>query len=93
MSADARLEIVGAARGTMSGLGTTYSSNYTNLSWEWRLASAVVDGEPVLVHLKRDGDEWRPHTVIRLWWRSGVVARIRDYVHVGYLLESARVSF
>jgi RNA polymerase sigma-70 factor, ECF subfamily len=84
--ADARLEIVGAAQGIMSGLGATYSTNYTALKWEWRLAPAVVDGAPVIVHWKREGNTWRPHAAIRLWWRDGVVVRIRDYIHVDYLL-------
>jgi hypothetical protein len=86
--ADARLEIVGFAEGIMSGLGATYSTNYTTLKWEWRLTSDIVDGMPVIVHWRRDGDggTWRPHAAIRLWWRDGVVVRIRDYIHVDYLL-------
>lgn len=31
--ADARLEIIDATEGIMSGLGATYSSNYTSLKW------------------------------------------------------------
>ena len=85
--ADARLEIVGAATGIMSGLGSTYSSNYTALEWEWRLEPGMVDGIPVIVHWRRDGIEWRPHAAIRLWWQDGKVARIRDYIHVEYLLS------
>jgi RNA polymerase sigma-70 factor (ECF subfamily) len=84
--ADARLEIVGAAQGIMSGLGATYSTNYTTLKWEWHLAPALIDGVPVIVHWRRDGDSWRPHAAIRLWWRDGAVVRIRDYIHVDYLL-------
>jgi RNA polymerase sigma-70 factor (ECF subfamily) len=84
--ADARLEIVGAAQGIMSGLGATYSTNYTALKWEWRLAPGIVDGVPVIVHWRRDGNTWRPHAAIRLWWRDGAVVRIRDYIHVDYLL-------
>ena len=85
--ADARLEIVGENTGVMSGLGATYSGNYTRLPWEWRLAVAVVAGEPILVHWRRTGDDWRAHTAIRLWWDSGVVTHIRDYIHVEYLLR------
>ncbi len=89
--ADARLEIVGAAQGIMSGLGATYSSNYTALPWEWRLASGVVDGVPVIVHWRRDGESWRPHAAIRLWWQDGSVIRVRDYIHVDYLLNDTAV--
>jgi RNA polymerase sigma-70 factor (ECF subfamily) len=90
--ADARLEIVGAAQGVMSGLGATYSTNYTALTWEWKLAPGIVDGVPAIVHWKRDGDTWRPHAVIRLWWREGAVVQIRDYIHVDYLLAEAVVG-
>lgn len=84
--ADARLEIVGATEGIMSGLGATYSTNYTSLKWEWRLAPGVVDGMPVIVHWRKDGDAWRPHSVVRLWWDRERVSRIRDYIHVEYLV-------
>jgi RNA polymerase sigma-70 factor (ECF subfamily) len=89
--ADARLEIVGANEGLMSVLGATYSTNYTALPWEWRLEPGLLDGEPVIVHWRRDGGEWRPHSAIRLWWRDGTVVRIRDYIHVDYLLADRRL--
>ncbi len=89
--ADARLEIVGATEGVMSGLGATYSTNYTTLEWEWRLTAGSVDGVPVIVHWRRHGAGWRPHAAIRLWWRDGAVVRIRDYIHVDYLLANAAV--
>ncbi|MGE0440538.1 MAG: sigma-70 family RNA polymerase sigma factor [Gemmatimonadales bacterium] len=84
--ADARLEIVGSTADLMSGLGATYSTNYTTLPWEWRLAAGIVDGVPAVVHWRREGDRWSPHSVVRLWWEDGRVTRIRDYIHVDYLL-------
>ncbi len=90
--ADARLELVGSTEGTMAGLGSTYSSNYTGLPWEWQLSANVIDGGLALVHWKREGVEWKPHTAIRLWWEGGKVVRIRDYVHVGYLMRYADIA-
>ncbi len=90
--ADARLEIVGEAEGRMAGLGATYSGNYTNLPWEWKLSVSHVDGEPVIVHWRRTESEWTPQAAIRLWWEDGQVVRIRDYIHVGYLLRGARIG-
>jgi RNA polymerase sigma-70 factor (ECF subfamily) len=89
---DARLEVVGAASGTMLDVGVNYFSNYTKLPWEWRLAAAVVDGEPMIVVSQRRGTDWRPMTAVRLWWRDGRVVRIRDYVHVDYVLQDALVT-
>jgi RNA polymerase sigma-70 factor, ECF subfamily len=90
--ADARLEIVGEAVGRMAGLGATYSSNYTSLPWEWRLTAGFVDSALVIVHWKRSGPTWHPHTAIKLWWLDGQVVRIRDYIHVDYLLSEARTE-
>jgi RNA polymerase sigma-70 factor (ECF subfamily) len=90
--ADARLEIVGENQGVMSGLGATYSGNYTRLPHEWRLSAELVDGMPVLMHWRRTAARWEPFSAIRLWWESGQVVRIRDYVHVGYLLSESGVA-
>ena len=88
---DARLEIVGAADGTMLDIGRNYFGNYTRLPYDWKLSVARVNGDDVVVHWKREGDHWRPLTAVRLWWSDGHVVRIRDYVHIEYLLEDAQV--
>lgn len=90
--ADARLEIVGEKAGAMAGLGSTYSSNYTALPWAWRLGVGVVDGALVVVHWKQTDDGWQAHSFVRLWWDGGQVVRIRDYIHLGYLLRDAQVD-
>lgn len=89
--ADARLEIVGESEGRMAGLGVTYTSNYTALRDGWRLTAAVVDGSDVIVHWRRVDSAWHAHTAIKLWWQDGEVVRIRDYIHVDYLLRYAQV--
>ncbi|HZS57946.1 MAG TPA: sigma-70 family RNA polymerase sigma factor [Gemmatimonadaceae bacterium] len=86
IQADARLEIVGAAAGTMLDVGRNYFSNYLALPYEWRLAVSVVDGELVTVHERRVDGHWHAQSAVRLWWQNGKVVRIRDYVHVDYLL-------
>ncbi|MEO8337698.1 MAG: sigma-70 family RNA polymerase sigma factor, partial [bacterium] len=83
---DAILEIVGAASDSADNLVTTYFGNYTSLPWEWKFTVALVDGEHLVVHWKRDAGAWRAHTAVRLWWSDGLIVRIRDYVHIDYLL-------
>jgi RNA polymerase sigma-70 factor (ECF subfamily) len=89
--ADATLEIVGAATDSAETLMRTYAGNYSALPWEWKLSLAVVDGEPMIVHWRRDGDVWNPHTALRIWSSAGRIVRIKDYVHVDYLLRDSAV--
>jgi RNA polymerase sigma-70 factor (ECF subfamily) len=87
---DARLEVVGVTEGSLADFGGNYFHNYGALPWEWRLSLAEVDGEPLIVHWRKTGADWLPVTAVRLWWRDGKVVRIRDYVHVQYLLQHSR---
>jgi RNA polymerase sigma-70 factor, ECF subfamily len=91
IQADARLEIVGAAAGTMLDVGKNYFSNYIALPFDWRFIVDAVDGELTAVHERRIDGEWRAWSALRLWWQDGRVVRIRDYVHVDYLLTRVLV--
>jgi RNA polymerase sigma-70 factor (ECF subfamily) len=88
--ADARVEIVGITEFSLADAGAPYFRNYGALPWEWKFSLALVDGEPLIVHWQKAGADWLPRAAVRLWWRDGKVARIRDYVHVGYLFQDAR---
>lgn len=92
IQADGRVEVVGITEGGMTEFGGTYFRNYTALPWEWKLSLARVDGEPLIVHWRKAGADWVPLTAVKLWWRDGKVVRIRDYVHVDYLLRHARTE-
>jgi hypothetical protein len=47
---------------------------------------------PVIVHWRKDGEAWHQHSVVRLWWSGGLVARIKDYIHVEYLLGDGMIG-
>lgn len=93
LGADARLEVVDRAivrgREAISG---GYFTNYQRLPWRWQLRPSRVDGVEMLVHWRRDGDSWRPHAPVLLRFEGGRVSRIRDFVHVEYLLDDADVD-
>jgi len=89
LTTDAQLEVVGRTSGAFSG---RYFSNYAKLAWEYRLALALVEGTPALVHFRGHGGAWRPWSVVALAIEDGKIARVRDYVHVPYLLAHAQVS-
>jgi RNA polymerase sigma-70 factor, ECF subfamily len=86
--ADARIEVVGVTETTPA----TYFGNYTALPYEWKLSLATVDAEPLIVHWRKAGADWVPLTAVRLWWRDRKVVRVRDYVHVDYLLRHSRTE-
>jgi RNA polymerase sigma-70 factor, ECF subfamily len=90
IQADARVELVGVTEGAPADLG--YFRNYAALPYEWRLDLALVDDEPVIVHWQKRGHKWVALAAVRLWWRDGKVSRIRDYVHVEYLLRYSRTE-
>jgi len=92
IQADARVEIVGVTEFPVLEPGAPYFRNYGALPWEWRLSLARVDGEPLIVHWQKVGTDWVARTAMKLWWREGKVARIRDYVHVEYLLQHSRTE-
>src|SRR5262249_59391384 len=77
IQADATLDVVDRFVGKMEG--ANYFGNYAALPWEWRLSLGRVDGEPVILHWKKVGADWRPHAAARLWWQGGKVVRIKDY--------------
>jgi RNA polymerase sigma-70 factor (ECF subfamily) len=69
-----------------------YLATYASLSYAWRFSLGAIDGEPAIVCLRDDGGRWIPRHAVRLDWREGRVARIRDYAHVPYLLRDGRVQ-
>ena len=88
LEADVPVELVGVAETTCA----TYFTNYSRMPGEWKFLVARVDGEPVIVLSRKAGDDWVPRTAVKLWWRDGKVARIRDYIHVDYLLQYSRTE-
>jgi RNA polymerase sigma-70 factor (ECF subfamily) len=89
LSDDARLEVVQRTEGPMTG---SYFQNYASLSWEWRLAWAEVEGAPMVVHFRKLGDAWQPHSVIVFEVDAGQITLVRDYVHIDYLLGGAQLA-
>jgi len=85
---DVRLELVDRHD---TPLGDRYFTNYMSLTWTWRLALAIVDGQLEIVHFVREGDAWRARAVVMLRVVDEKVHTIRDYVHVDYLLEGSNI--
>lgn len=87
ISADAQLRVADRFAGPIEE--APYFKNYERQTVMWRLAVAQVDGEPVVVVLRRDGDEWRPGSVARLEVKDQQIAHIADYAHCPWVLPAA----
>ena len=87
ITADARLKVADAFEGRLAD--SPYFGNYERWSMPWRMASGEVDGEPVVIMLRRGADAWTPYGVVRLEVVNQRVERITDYVHCPWVLEAA----
>lgn len=86
-SADARLNV--AERFTGKFADAPYFYNYERWPWPWRLAPGEVDGESVVIVLRRGADAWTPHSAIRFEVIGERIDRIVDYIHCPWILVAA----
>ena len=87
VSADARLNVAERFAGKFAE--APYFFNYDRWPWAWKLALGEVDGEPVVIILRRGADTWTPHSVIRFDVSGESFTRIVDYIHCPWVLPGA----
>jgi RNA polymerase sigma-70 factor (ECF subfamily) len=87
ISADARLNVLERFAGKAAD--APYFSNYERWPWPWRLAVGEVDGEPVVITLRRGADTWTPHAAIRFEVFDQKIEHIVDYIHCPWVIAAA----
>ena len=87
ISADARLIVADAFAGEVEG--APYFSNWGRWSMPWKLGLAEVDGETVVVVLRRDVDTFTPYSFVRLHLSGQQIDRIVDYSHCPWIASLA----
>jgi RNA polymerase sigma-70 factor, ECF subfamily len=87
ISADARLNVLDRFAGNAAD--APYFVNYDRWPWPWKLAVGDVDGEPVVLILKRGADAWTPYSTIRFDVIGQRIERIVDYIHCPWVIEAA----
>jgi RNA polymerase sigma-70 factor, ECF subfamily len=87
ISADARLNVFDRFAGKAAD--APYFVNYERWPWPWKLAVGEVDGEPVVLILKRGADAWTPYSSIRFDVIGQRIERIVDYIHCPWVIEAA----
>jgi len=91
ISADARLRVADRYAGSLSS--SPYFSVYEKMPVPWKMAAGEVDGEPVVIILKRDGEAWTPASVIRFVVAGQRIAQIFDYYQCHWMLEATPFTF
>jgi RNA polymerase sigma-70 factor, ECF subfamily len=89
ISADARLNVFDRFAGKVAD--APYFANYERWPWPWKLAVGDVDGEPVVVILKRGADAWTPYSTIRFGVIGQRIESIVDYIHCPWVIEAATI--
>jgi RNA polymerase sigma-70 factor, ECF subfamily len=87
ISADARLLYADGYGGRLND--SQYFSKYESSPIIWRVAAGEVDGEPVVILMHYDAEEWKPRSVIRLEVVNGRIVRIADYLICPWILPAA----
>ncbi len=86
-TADARLLVADGFSGAL--MDSPYFTEYERRAGEWQMRLAEIDGEPVIIDLRRDGLKWKPHSIIHLETAGDRISRIADYVFCPWLLPAA----
>jgi RNA polymerase sigma-70 factor (ECF subfamily) len=87
ISADAQLRVADAFAGPLAD--SPYFSNYERWSMPWKLALGELDGETVVIVLRRDIDIWTPYAAVRLNVTAQQIDRIVDYAHCPWMIPIA----
>ena len=86
ISADARLRVADRYAGSLTG--SPYFGVYEKMPMPWKMAAGEVEGEPVVIILKREGEVWTPLSVIRFVMVGRHIAQIFDYCQCPWMLEA-----
>lgn len=89
-SADAKLRVADCFAGRL--IDSPYFVEYERPIIPWRMALGEVDGETVVIIMRKDADGLTPFSAIRLDVAAGRVARITDYIKCPWVLGAASVA-
>jgi len=87
ISADARLNVADRFGGKFAD--APYFFNYDRWPWPWKLALGELDGEPVVIILRRGADTWTSYSAIRMNVIGQKIEGIGDYIHCPWVIPAA----
>ncbi|MDE1996131.1 MAG: sigma-70 family RNA polymerase sigma factor [Rhizobiaceae bacterium] len=89
-SADARLRVSDCFDGLLRN--SPYFAEYQRNPETWTMGSGSIDGEPVLLLLFQQGNQWRIAWPVRVHVTDGLIDRIEDYDAGPWIIEDASLS-
>ena len=87
ISADARLTVADRFAGKFAD--APYFFNYDRWPWPWKLSVGELEGQPVLIILRRGPDIWTSFSAIRVDVADQKIERITDYIHCPWMIPAA----
>ena len=90
ISADARLRVADRYAGRLAG--SPYFGIYERMPIPWKMVAGEVDGEPVVIILRRDGEVWTPKSPIRFVVADQHITQIFDYYFCLWMLEATPLT-
>ena len=90
VSADARLRVADRYAGRLAG--SPYFGVYEAMPTPWRMAAGEVEGEPVVIILKRNGEGWAAVSFIRLVVADRRIVQLFDYCQCPWMREATPLT-
>jgi len=87
ITADARLRVADRFAGPLAD--APYFGRYERMTIPWRMAVGEIDGEPAIIALRQDNQEWITHSIIRVDVADHLIARVVDYHHCPWIVPAA----
>ena len=85
ITADARLLVADRFAGALRN--APYFARYDRMTEEWRMEVGEVEGEAVVLALRRVDGQWQTHSVTRVVWEGDRIAQVVDYWHCPWVLR------
>jgi RNA polymerase sigma-70 factor (ECF subfamily) len=89
IAADARVHVADRFSGLLAD--SPYFGRYARLTFPLRAGLTEVDGDPAVIVYRMDGGSWMPQSIVRLEIENDRIARVVDYNHCPWVLQSASI--
>lgn len=91
IAADARLLVADRFLGPLAD--APYFNRYERLATPWQMVVGEVEGQPVVISLRKGNDGWTFHSIVRVDVAKGLITRVVDYMYCPWVQSASSVIF